>query len=316
MQFEHKDLQIVAATRHPENLPADYRGEVRVGDLRDADYLDRMLAGVNIICHAAGWSHYTNNDLAARNYYLEPTIDLINRAKEWRISRFVNLSSIAVSPYSTRMIDESPGKPRRGCTLYNCMIAVEDYLKSITNTQMSTINCRLGIYSGQQMNLGLLPLLIQRPSLPLFSGNYGHLPLVDGRDIGQAFARAALLPDINGYNSVNILGAELPQQKTVLDYMQQQLKNHTKKTTALPMLLALPLHALIRAFSFKSKTPLATCAITAALVNPLMENTKAKQLLGYQPQFGWQASVDDLIVAMNKNPGVAELFIKEKGYNE
>jgi len=114
MQFEHKDLQIVAATRNPENLPTNYRGEVRVGDLRDNAYLDRVLTGIDIICHAAGWTNYSHHESASRKHYLEPTIELINRAREWRVSRFVNLSSIGVSHFRQRMHDDTPGQPRRG----------------------------------------------------------------------------------------------------------------------------------------------------------------------------------------------------------
>ena len=312
MQFEHKDLQIVAATRRPENLPANYRGEVRVGDLRDPAYLDRVLINIDIICHAAGWTNYSNNEPASRQYYLEPTLELINRAREWRITRFVNLSSIAVSPYPQRMNDDTPGKPRRGCAMFNCMIAVEDYLKTQANAHMSVINLRSGIYSGQGLHFGLLPLLLQRPALPLISGHYGYFPLVDGRDIGQAFARAALLPDVNGYVSLNIIGPESPQQKTVIQFIQQTLQKNNSKTITLPAAIALPVHQLLKHISHRQKTPFTTCAITASLTNPAMQNNQSRQLLGYQPQISWQASVRDFVAEYARENKALKLYIDEK----
>lgn len=312
MQFEHKDLQIVAATRRPENLPTSYRGEVRVGDLRDSAYLDRVLTSIDIICHAAGWINYSSNEPASRQYYLEPTLELINRAREWRVTRFVNLSSIAVSPYPQRMHDNTPGKPRRGCAMFNCMIAVEDYLKAHADARLSTINLRCGIYSGPGLRLGLLPLLLQRSALPLISGHYGYLPLVDGRDIGQAFARAALLPDMNGYVSLNIIGPESPQQKTVIQFMQQILQKNNSKTIALPAAIALPVHQLLKHISHRQKTPFTTCAITASLTNPAMQNNQARQLLGYQPQISWQASVRDFVADYAKENKALKLCTDEK----
>lgn len=314
MQFEHSKIQLVAATRHPENLPPHYQGEVRVGDLRDQAYLDRILTGIDIICHAAGWTNYADNDAASRKNYLEPTIDLINRAREWRVSRFVNLSSIAVMHPKQRHRDDAVGQPRRGCAMLNNIIAVEAYLKSQPGAHMSVINLRAGIYSGQGIHLGLLPLLTQRPRLPLISGKYGYLPVVDGRDIGQAFARAALLPDVQGYLSLNITGPETPQQKTVMQFLQKKMQKNNSLPITLPAVIALPVHKFLLLISYKQKNPITTCAITSSLVNPYMDNTQAKQLLGYQPQISWQASVEDFVAEFIRNTHDVKLCVKEKAF--
>jgi len=46
---------VVAACRDASKLLAHYSGEVRVGDLRDSDSLDRVVAVIDIVCHTAGW---------------------------------------------------------------------------------------------------------------------------------------------------------------------------------------------------------------------------------------------------------------------
>lgn len=311
MQFEHKNLQLVAATRSPYNLPAGYRGEVRVGDLRDANYLDRVLTGIDVICHAAGWSNYSAQGQASRVNYLEPTIDLINRAREWRVARFVNLSSIGVAAFNRRSQDDSPGKPRRGCAMLNCMVAVEDYLKTQAD-RISIINLRAGIYSGQQLHLGLLPLLLQRPGLPLVAGRYGYLPIVDGDDLGQAFARAALLPDISGYVSLNIAGAESPTQKAVLEFINTNSKQKYATPAALPLALALPIYKVLSWLSYQQKNPATTCAITAMLTNPAIDTHKAQQLLGYKPLVKWQTSIENFVSDYQHRPVNPALFIDPK----
>ncbi len=79
MAIDHKELEIAAACREPGRLLPHYKGEVRVGDLRDPEYLDRVLVGIDIICHAAGWTSFVNNEKASRELYLEPSIELFNR---------------------------------------------------------------------------------------------------------------------------------------------------------------------------------------------------------------------------------------------
>ena len=227
MAINHPDLEIVAACRNKNKLSANDTGEVRAGDLCDQHYLDRMLNGIDIICHAAGWPSFINSKKQSQKYYLEPSIDLINRAIEWRVKRFVNLSNIAVTHLSKRNEASIEGKPRRHAAMLNCMLAVENYLKAQANENFSVVNLRSGIYSGKQLQMGVLPALLSRTQsrwMAAASGQYGYLPLVDGRDIGQAFARAALAPNLPFYESINIIGPEVPSQTDVYDFMRTNFK--------------------------------------------------------------------------------------------
>ncbi|VAW68930.1 hypothetical protein MNBD_GAMMA10-2944, partial [hydrothermal vent metagenome] len=96
---------------------------MRKGDLRDADYLDRMLTGIDIICHAAGWSGFDKTGKNNHQNYLEPTLELINHAIEWRVSRFINLSSLFVTPFFQRNNADIKGKPRAYWPMINAIIA-------------------------------------------------------------------------------------------------------------------------------------------------------------------------------------------------
>ena len=306
--INHPDLHIVAACQNKNKLPPSYQGEIRVGDLRDRDYLDRMLNGIDIVCHAAGWPSFTNQKEQSTKLYLEPTIDLINTALEWRIKRFVNLSSIAVASLNNRNNASTEGKPRRHAAMLNCMIAVENYLKAHASENFSVVNLRCGIYSGKSLTLGVMPALLSRLNsswLAEVTGNYGYLPLVDGRDIGQAFARAALAPNLAFYESFNIVGPEVPTQKAVYDYLQTTFHS-SRPLIKMPAPLFHLYSYLTGLFKFQRQAFI-TPALADFMTNPLIDNDKATKAIGYNPAVHWQASIQDDWQSLQSNPSAVLL---------
>ncbi len=294
MQLEHPDITVVAACRNPDKLLPAYNGEVRIGDLRDSDYLDRVLVGIDIICHAAGWSSFENTGNTSTEAYLEPTLDLINHAIEWRVSRFVNLSSLYAAPPAHRNDADYKGKPRRYWPMMNCLIAVEDYLRNLTESRCQFVNLRPGLYSGSRLNTGLLAWLISHAgesTLPRIYGYLGHLPLVDGRDIGQAFARAALAPIDAGYCSMNISGPTTPSQIEVMQFLTNQAINQSLLKPPMPASLAsLYIWLQGKFLNFGSLTA-ANTSMLDMLKSPLIDNKQAASLIGYDPEVSWQASL-------------------------
>lgn len=297
MSIQHDDLEIVAACRDPSKLITAYKGEVRVGDLRDPDYLDRLLVNIDAICHTAGWSNFNTGNQQSSHLYLEPTLELINHAIEWRVSRFINLSSLAAASLSQRHDDMAPGQPRRHWPMMNCMIAIEDYMKAHAQIGCTMVNLRLGIYSGQRMNIGLLPVLLNRLALTRISyatGRFGYFPMIDGQDIGQAFARAALAPDLEPFQSFNISGPEQPTAASVIHFLQQQLST-SKTPLVLPSLLR-HFHAWFQEYSkAKYKDSQFSRSLSDQMSNPLISIGLAKEKLGYDPEVSWQASLYKLL---------------------
>jgi len=222
MQIKHADLNIIAACRDRRKLLPDYKGEVRTGDFRDPDYLDHVLVGVDIICHAAGWPSLWSHKKESRKFYLEPSLRLIDKALEWKVKRFVNPSSI----YAATRQDSNahnPGIKRSYWPHLNHMIEIENYMRDHCHLGCSMVNLRLGVFAGKRHGMSLLPVatnkLTQRV-LPDILPAYASFPVVDGTDIGQAFSRAALALQQLAYESFNIIGPEIPQVKTVLDRIQ------------------------------------------------------------------------------------------------
>ena len=304
--IKHSDIEVVAACRDASKLIPQYSGEVRVGDLRDPEYLDRVLAGVDIICHAAGWSSFENSGKQCSQAYLEPTMDLINRAIEWRVRRFVNLSSLYVSTPRHRNNVNMPGKPRRHWPMINCLIAVESFLNAYAennvNSRCQFINLRVGLYSGKRLNMGLLPLLLARSglsTLPYMTGPVGHLPLTDGRDIGQAFVRAALAPGEKIYQNINIAGPSTPSHSQVMNFIAEQIQQKPL-AMGMPAPLASSLLWLQGKTRRIGKRPLFTAAMLDLLKSPPINNSQAIELLGYDPEISWQASLLDTL-ELHKN---------------
>ena len=288
---------MVAACRDPSKLLPQFKGEVRKGDLRDADYLDRLLVGIDIICHAAGWSSFENSGKISNTAYLEPTLNLINHASEWRVSRFINLSSLYVAAAKMRNVADTKGQPRSYWPMINCHIAVEEYLRSFAQSRCQFINLRLGLYSGKRLNMGLLALLLtqgNKITLPYLSGSLGHLPIVDGRDIGQAFARAAFAPFESNYTSLNISGPDTPSHKAVMEFIAEQIQTQPL-IFALPSLLADPIIWLQNKIYSVNNQPALTPAMQNMLKSPTINNELAKQQMGYDPQVSWQASLLDTL---------------------
>lgn len=272
-----------------------------------------------MICHAAGWPSLETHQQQSRQHYLEPSIDLINRAIEWRIKRFVNLSSITVTRPAQRNDPLSEGKPRRHASMINCLIAVENFLQAHASEQFSVVNLRCGIYSGKQLSLGVLPALLSRISnkaLPQVSGRYGYLPLVDGRDIAQAFTRAALAPALPSYESINILGPEVPSQADIYNFLQREFKQ-AKPVIKLPAGL-LPLYSIFTSIMRHNQQAFLPRGFTDFLINPSMDNKKSAQMLGYNPEIHWTASLQDSWLALNNHSQAGSLskFINTSEFNQ
>ena len=296
MQIDHPDLEVVAACRDPQKLLPAYRGEVRKGDLRDEAYLDRVLVGIDIICHTAGWINFTNDTAASRKQVLEPTLELINHAIEWRVSRFVNLSSLAVVPVEQRNNEESAGKPQKHCAMLNCLIGIEDYMRAHATSGCSFVNLRAGILCGRRMNYGFLPVLIEllrHSALPLSRGKHAYLPIIDGRDLAQGLIRASLAPELPGYAEMSLVSDDCPTHAEILTFMRENLDEHIR-AAMLPDFIVRRMQHLL--FLKNPSTRLhATCTLLSMLHNPQLKNSKARDTLGFDPEISWQASLTDYL---------------------
>ena len=303
IRIGHKDLHIIAACRDRRKLIPEFKGEVREGDLRDPDYMHRVLTGADIVCHCAAWTSLWGKKKESKQLYLEPSLNLIDKALEWRVKRFINISTTSAAARGSSDNAYSPGISRRYWPHLNNVIAIENYMQENAHRGMSMVNLRLGIFAGQRYSLGLLPMLLPRLKthlVPWLAGGKTGLPVIDGRDIGQAFVRAALAPQLPPYAAFNIVGPETPSVREVINYIGDNF-NYPKPHFSLPFFVAYPFAWLMeRLDTIVPWEPLITRSIVHLLEETNANNKEAEKLLGYVPEIHWKEAVHRQVSEMHQ----------------
>lgn len=295
--------QVLAACRDRRKLSADFTGAVREGDLRDPAYRAQVVAGVDVVCHAAAWTSLWRHAAASRRLYLEPTLALIEAAQAAGVRRFINISTTsAAAPHASRDA-MSRGIPRRFWPHLCNVIAIEEALRAAASADFSVINLRVGIFAGARYGLGLLPILVPRLRthlVPWVAGGRTQMPLVDGRDIGQAFARAAVATGLPAYSCFNIVGPEIPTVRDVLMFLRTEYRLPSPHFSV-PFALAYPFGWLLEHLDpLVPWEPLVTRSIIHLLENVDVDNESAQHALGYRPQHSWREAVRLQMAAMRR----------------
>lgn len=295
------DVRLVAACRNPARLPPVAEVEVRIGDLRDPGYRAELVRGVDVLCHAAAWTSLWDHAEASRRLYLEPTLALIEAARSAGVRRLVNTSTTSAAAPDASADPLSRGMPRPFWPHLCNVIAVEDRLRDLAAPGFQVVNLRLGIFAGRRYGLGLLPILVPRLKthlVPWVASGWTSLPIVDGRDIGQAFALAATAEGLADYEAFNIVGPEVPRVRQVLDLLRAEY-GLPRPHFSVPFHLAYAFAWLMeRLDPLVPWEPLVTRSIVHLMEEVASDNARAVRLLGYRPVHPWQGAVRDQMAEM------------------
>jgi len=304
IQIGHKDLHIIAACRDRRNLIPEFNGEVREGDLRDPEYLDRVLTGADIVIHCAAWTSLWGKRRESEDLFLKPSLQLIDRALEWKVQRFVFISTTSASSPKYSADANNPGIPRRYWPHLNNVIKIENAMRENSHRGMSMVNLRLGLFAGERYALGLLPILLPRLKtrmVPWVAGGKTGLPIISGKDIGQAVVRAAVVPGLASYESFNIVGPEVPSARELIDYISDNF-GYTKPLFSVPFPVAYTFAWMMEKLDrLVPWEPLVTRSIIHLLEDTHASNDKARERLGYAPEIHWKQAVHGQIEAMKRN---------------
>jgi len=301
------DLRVIAACRDPGRLPAGFSGEVRAGDLRDRGYRQELVRGVDVLSHAAAWTSMWGHRDDSSRLFLTPTLSLIEAAQAAGVGRFVNTSTTSAAAPTASADPMSRGIPRAFWPHLCNVIAIEDALRGRAGPRFQVVNLRLGIFAGRRYGLGLLPILAPRLKthlVPWVAGGATGLPIVDGRDIGQAFALAATTTGLGDYEGFNIVGPQVPRVREVLDLLH---RDHGLPLPhfSVPFAAAYPFARLMEALDpLVPWEPLVTRSIVHLLEETGADNRRAEARLGYRPVYAWQEAVQ---IQM------AEMAVRETG---
>jgi nucleoside-diphosphate-sugar epimerase len=303
-QIGHKDLHIIAACRDRRRLIAGFTGEVREGDLRDADYIDRLLAGAEIVVHCAAWTSLWGKRRESEELFLKPSLKLIDKALEWKVKRFIFISTTSASSPGYATDANNPGIPRLYWPHLCNVIKIENAMRENQHRGMAMINLRLGLFAGERYALGVLPILLPRLQtrlVPWVAGGHTGMPIISGKDIGQAVVRAAVVPGLSGYESFNIVGPEVPAAREVISYINDHF-GFPKPLFSVPFPVAYSFAWLMEQLDrVVPWEPLVTRSIIHLLEETHANNDKARERLGYAPEIHWKEAVRSQIEAMKRN---------------
>ena len=283
-------LRVIAACRDRRKLLPTFEGEVREGDLRDAAYRSAAVEDVDVLCNACAWSSLWGNADHSRHLFLEPNLALIEAARAAGVKRFINTSTTSAAAPAHSSDPQSRGIPRQFWPHLCNVVSIEDALRAAASADFQVVNLRLGIFAGNRYALGVLPILVPRLKthlVPWVAGGRTRLPIVDGRDIGQAFGCAVAAEGLADYEGFNIVGPEVPSVREVINFLHEEY-GLPKPHFSVPFFIAYPFAWLMEkldpVFPWE---PLVTRSIVHLMEEVGADNAKAERLLGYRPAHVW-----------------------------
>lgn len=218
-----EDLEPIAACRTPSKLPAAFTGEVRPGDLCDAQYRHAVVTDVDVVCHAGTWAAFWGHAAAEHRNFFEPALDLIEQAIEAGVSRFLLASTVAIGTPTedgSPVDDFSPTRPTGFWPHLDRLIDLDSYMRANSHRGTQMVTMRLGHFAGAGNRIGIVPALTPRLRtrlVPWLSRGRSRLPLVADTDLGEAFALAAVADGLDDFESFNICGSEFPTTREVIE---------------------------------------------------------------------------------------------------
>jgi len=296
-------INLIAACRDKSKLIPEFKGEVREGDFRDDNYLEKMLEGVDVVCNAMAWTALFGHKKQSQALYYEPTINLINKAVKKGIERFINVSTTSAASPERSSDAMSVGIPRAFWPHLCTVVKIENHMRAKANNVTSMINLRIGIFAGEHYALGVLPILLPRLKthlVPWVGSGKTSLPVIDGRDIGEAMKCAAMAGRLDGYQSFNIVGKEVPTVREVVEYIHNEF-GYPLPHFGVPFFIAYRFAWLMEMLNpLVPWEPLISRSIVHILEEVAANNNRATKMIAYHPEYDWRDAVSKQINEMNK----------------
>lgn len=297
-----RPVTTVAAVRDAQRLPDWFEGEAMVGDLTDADYRHTVVANADVVIHAGTWSSFWGHRRQERELFLEPALALAEAAVAAGVGRFISASTVVLGEPSTDghlVKDEAAPQPRSFWPHHEALVAAERQQRALAADYPATrqVSLRLGHFVGAGNTIGLASALVPRMrtrQVPWVDKGRAHLPLVSGRDMGEAFALAATVPDgaLGVFEAINIVGPEQPTAREVFTHIANTAGVPTP-AYSVPTRAAYAFGALMEALHplLPGKAPFLTRSLVFVGENWHMDTAKARRVLGFEPVDDWREAI-------------------------
>jgi nucleoside-diphosphate-sugar epimerase len=290
----------VAACRRPERLPAGFDGEVRAGDLDNADYRRQVVKGVDVVCHAASAASMWGHAREERERFLAPAVDLVDQAVEAGVGRFILAGTVAMSAPPERGVlldDRAETRPTGFWPHLDRLIDLDRHMAERAGEGTQMVLLRLGHFVGVGNAVGLVPALVPRLRtrlVPWLDRGRRRLPLVADTDLGAAFALAATATGLADYESFHIIGPERPTLREVVDHIAATA-GCPRPWVSVPQRLGYVAGGLMEKLPpvLPGRSPFLTRSIVYLCEDWYCTNDRANQALGYAPRKDWRLAVDE-----------------------
>jgi len=287
-------LHVIAVCRDRHKLIPGFGGEVREGDLRDAGFRRTAVQGADVLCNALAWSSLWGNVENSRRLFLEPNLALIEAARDAGVKRYINTSTTSAAAPERSADPDSRGILRPLWPHLCNVVKIENALRDAARADFQVVNLRLGIFAGRRYALGVLPILAPRLKthlVPWVGGGRTSLPIIDGRDIGRAFACAVMAEGLAPYEGFNIVGPTVPTVRKVISFLHDEYKL-PRPHFGVPFAMAYPFAWLMEKLDpFVPWELLVTRSIVHLMEEVSADNAKAERLLGYHPAYDWREAI-------------------------
>ena len=216
------------ACRKPEKLVRGFTGKARVGDLMDASYRRSVVEDIDVVCHAGTWATLWGHKKLEQTRFFEPTLNLIEHSIKAGVQRFIQSSTIVISPPAKNgdaLDDFTPPHHTGFWPHLDRLIEIDHYMRENSGRGTQMVTMRLGHFVGQGNALGLVPALTPRLRtylVPWLAGGRSRLALVADTDLGESFARATIAGGLDQYESFNICGSEFPTTREVIELIASE----------------------------------------------------------------------------------------------
>lgn len=287
-------LTIVVACRNKKNLLKEFKGEVKIGDLRDNEYVKEIVKDIDVVCHAGAWTSLWNHKQQSHDNYLTPSLNLIKASKDSGVQKFIFPSTTSATSFKKSSDPLNKGIPRTFWPHLCNVIAIEDELRKAVSSDLSAIVLRLGIFTGERYGVGIIPILLPRLKthlVPWVAGGKTNIPLIDGADIGNAFLQSTKVDNLKEYEAFNIVGTEQPTVREMIIFVNETF-NYPKPHFSVPFGIAYPFAWLMEKINpVVPWEPLVTRSIIHLLEPTKVNNDKAFKKINYKPHIHWKDSI-------------------------
>ena len=250
------------------------------GDVRDLQRVRRLVAGADIVVHAAAALPIQASRDAIRSVNVDGTQNVISAAKEAAVRRVIFISSTAVYGVPEKH-PISEDDPLIGVGWYGESKIEAEALCRAADVETAVV--RPKTFIGPE-RLGVFEILFdwirEGRRIYILGRGYNRYQLLAVEDLVDAIMRAATVPAAAG-ETFNVGATEFGTVREDLG----ALIAHAGSSSRLQPVPVKPAELALRALELMRLSPLAQWHYKTAHRDSFVDDSKAERLLGWQPRF-------------------------------